>query len=129
MVQRGLVYRNRMINTGPTNAKIYDRCVRLIAELSNKPHADAETCLLRAVYQVDALPDAVRKAPVVDHIRKATPAEGAEQLEAQVALPVAILLACSPPGLAVADALAALRKEPRVSVSYTHLTLPTICSV
>ena len=31
IVQRGLVYRNRMINTGPTNAKIYDRCVRLIA--------------------------------------------------------------------------------------------------
>ena len=58
---------------------------RLIAELSNKPHADAETCLLRVGLPSRRAARRRTKAPVVDHIRKATPAEGASSGEARSA--------------------------------------------
>ena len=41
MTCRGLVYRNRMIGTSPTNHKIYDRCVAMVAELARVTRADA----------------------------------------------------------------------------------------
>ena len=55
-IHAGMVYENHMINTGPTNAKIYDRCVRLIARFShcNYPK-EAHVALLRSIWNVDVV--------------------------------------------------------------------------
>jgi len=52
-VMKGMVYQNHMINVGPTNAKIFDRCVRLISRFARVELAAAHTALLRAVYEED----------------------------------------------------------------------------
>lgn len=52
-VMKGMVYQNHMINVGPTNAKIFDRCVRLISRFAGVELAAAHTALLRAVYEED----------------------------------------------------------------------------
>ena len=56
---KGMVYQNHMINVGPTNAKIFDRCVRLISRFAKVPLAAAHTALLRAVYEEDVDVDKV----------------------------------------------------------------------
>ena len=114
MTARGLVYKNRMISTSPTNDKIYHRCVRMIAELAGVDESVAKTALLRAIYRVDALAPDLTSAPTAAHIVAATP-QGDAQLKQQLVLPLAILLAASPSS-SVAAAAEALRCEPRVSV-------------
>ena len=51
-MQKGLVCANRMINTGPTNNKIYHRCVDIITLFSGAPTARATEALLRSIYKV-----------------------------------------------------------------------------
>jgi hypothetical protein len=114
MTCRGLVFRNRMIGTSPTNDKIYHRCVRLIGELAAVSHDAATTALLRSIYKLDHVPAALVGAPTADHIIAATPV-GAAQFAQQLVLPIAILLAFEPSS-PVAKARAALLEEPRVSL-------------
>jgi predicted NBD/HSP70 family sugar kinase/N-acetylmuramic acid 6-phosphate (MurNAc-6-P) etherase/GNAT superfamily N-acetyltransferase len=116
---RGAVYRGRMIATGPANDKIYDRCLRLVAEHGVVPVslAAAERALVRSIYGVDA-PAAVEaclQRPRADHIRAATlPAD--QRHQAQIVLPVAFLLADPrTPTRTVAQAQAAVAAEPRLS--------------
>jgi N-acetylmuramic acid 6-phosphate (MurNAc-6-P) etherase len=53
-IHAGMVYENHMINTGPTNAKIYDRCIRLIARFSKCSYPnEAHIALLRSIWGVD----------------------------------------------------------------------------
>lgn len=119
MTCRGLVFRNRMIGTSPTNDKIYHRCVRLIGELAAVSHDAATTALLRSIYKLDHVPAALVGAPTADHIIAATPV-GAAQFAQQLVLPIAILLAFEPSS-PVAKARAALLEEPRVSLLLRRL--------
>lgn len=114
MTARGLVYKNRMIGTSPTNDKIYHRCVRLIAELASVSTLDATVALLRAIHGVDQISAELLVAPTATHIIAATP-HGDAQLQQQLVLPTAILLAASPAST-VGFAREALREEPRVSL-------------
>ena len=111
-VQKGFVYGNRMINVGPSNNKIYCRCVELISLIAKVPPADAEQYMLKAVYRVDELPAGLMDEPTSNHIKAATPSED-KRLEQQQTLPLAVLLACKP-DFTVAAALEALAKDPVV---------------
>ena len=118
---KGAVFHGRMICTGPTNDKIYNRCVRLIAEfVPGATHASATDALLRAIYRTDALAPGLRAAPTSTHIKAATPSLHDATSAAQVTLPLAFLLALRDSGgngaFTVTSALAALASEPRVRV-------------
>ena len=92
-IGKGAVYKGRMICTGPTNDKIYARCVRLVAEFSADGDEERATeALLKAIYRLDELPKGTMSRPTSDHIKAATPTEGALH-ETQVTLPLAFLLA------------------------------------
>jgi hypothetical protein len=82
-----------MINTGPTNHKIYDRCVFLISDLTGCSVYDAETCLIRAIYEKNVVPGSVRDLPVVEHIKEYNPKSDDDRMVRQIALPLGILLA------------------------------------
>ena len=120
MTARGLVFRNRMISTAPTNAKIYHRCIALVAELAAVPPARATAALLRAIYGCDELPAALFFAPIRDHIEAATP-RGAGRLRQQLVMPLALVLAHSPSGTSVVEARAMLAEEPRVNALLRRL--------
>ena len=119
MTSRGLVYRNRMIGTSPTNDKIYHRCISMIAELANVSRDDAFTALLRSIYLKDHLPPSFKTAPTEVHIIAATPT-GDAQYSQQLVLPIAILLAITPEAT-VAQAKEMLMVEPRVSMLLRRL--------
>lgn len=110
---RGCVMGNRMIATGPTNDKIYDRCVRLIREVVPDVD-DAEECLKCAIHDVDRpLPHRLASLTKVDHIRAATPKTEEERRRPSVVLPRALLLATGKHTVATANE--SLSIEPRVS--------------
>jgi N-acetylmuramic acid 6-phosphate etherase len=48
MIRRGLVYGNLMVNVQPTNAKLRDRAVRIVADLTRLPRPEAAALLARA---------------------------------------------------------------------------------
>jgi glucokinase len=123
MTSRGLVYRNHMVGTSPTNDKIYHRCVRMIAELADVSPATATTSLLRSIYGLDSVPASLLVAPTAEHIVAATPT-GEAQFAQQLVLPTAILLAIDPKSN-VAASRAALKEEPRVSMLIRKLRLKT----
>lgn len=114
MTARGLVFSNRMIATGPTNDKIYHRCLKMIAEMTGVADDAAKQALLRAVHETDTLSAELLAAPAVVHIQAATPKSAEQQLSQQLVLPLAMLLASSD-AHTIASAKAALRREPRVS--------------
>jgi N-acetylmuramic acid 6-phosphate (MurNAc-6-P) etherase/predicted NBD/HSP70 family sugar kinase/ribosomal protein S18 acetylase RimI-like enzyme len=114
MTARGLVYRNRMVGTSPTNDKIYHRCVHMISELADVSPATATTALLRSIYRLDSVSATLMAAPTAEHIVAATPT-GEAQFAQQLVLPVAILLALDPRST-VAASRKALTEEPRVSM-------------
>ena len=65
-IHAGMVYENHMINTGPTNAKIYDRCVRLIARFSHCDYPkEAHVALLRSIWKVDVVTKEMLEMPQV----------------------------------------------------------------
>ena len=111
-VMKGTVFRNKMVNTGPTNDKIYHRCIRLIEEFASVPSSDARDALLRAIYKDDFEDEAelerVRQLPTSDHIIRATPSGEEDMRKQQTVLPVAILIAS---GMRVGQALEGLGKQ------------------
>ena len=69
-IHAGMVYENHMINTGPTNAKIYDRCVRLIARFSHCDYPkEAQVALLRSIWTVDVVTKEMLEMPQVSFCR------------------------------------------------------------
>ena len=111
-VMKGFVFGNRMVNTGPTNNKIYHRCVELISLLTEVDVRAAESFLLRAIYREDVLPEGVLEKPTSVHIKAGTPTGDALH-EQQQTLPLAILLAAQP-AFTVQQALEALAADPVV---------------
>merc|ERR1712146_327602 len=81
-----------MINTGPTNDKIYHRCIRLIQEFAKVNYRSALRAMLRAIYKEYEISPETYKLPVTEHIKRATPV-GEEMHKQQVVLPLAVLLA------------------------------------
>ncbi len=114
-VMKGMVYSNHMINVGPTNAKIYDRCVRLVSRFAGVDPEAAEIALLRAIYEVDEITEKIRGAVQSDHIRRATPAEDARS-ETQSVLPLAIILASASCSFEDAKRLLATYHSVRVTI-------------
>jgi N-acetylmuramic acid 6-phosphate (MurNAc-6-P) etherase len=110
-IMKGMVCQNHMINTGPTNNKIYHRCIRLIMEFANVGEEVATQALWKAIYEVNDLSAApgdapVQDRPLSDHIRAATPAEDdASRGQDQTILPLAILIGS---GMTVESSKAAL---------------------
>ena len=110
-VIKGRIFQNRMINTGPTNDKIYHRCIEMVAELTQTSKDEACDAMLRAIYEVDCLSPKVRALPISEHIKYYSPSNEADRLREQKCLPLAILLAS---GMKLKDAKDALQHEPVV---------------
>lgn len=115
---RGAVYRGTMIGTGPSNDKIYDRCIRLIADTMECSAHDSEVALLRAIYGLDSRHEAemlLRTKPRREHIVAALQPEH-ERHRPQSVLPIAFLLAKAHvpghPGWSYADAKLHVEQEP-----------------
>jgi N-acetylmuramic acid 6-phosphate (MurNAc-6-P) etherase len=111
-VMKGMVCRNHMINTGPTNNKIYHRCIRLISMFANVDEDKARTALWKAIYHVDDLSTIdgdvpVEKRQISDHIKVATPSDDSDKEKEQKVLPLAILLGA---GMTIQEALDAIAK-------------------
>lgn len=110
-VLNGKVFRNRMINTGPTNNKLYFRCIELVQLLAKVGPKEAEHALLKSLYDVDALDAATLAKPVSAHVEAATPAEE-DRMDQQLVLSTAIVLALGGQGATLAAAKAALAAAP-----------------
>ena len=111
-VMKGMVCRNHMINTGPTNNKIYHRCIRLISMFANVDEKKALLALWKAIYHVDDLSQIdgdvpVDKRQISDHIKVATPSDDSDKEKEQQVLPLAILLGA---GMTIQEALDAIVK-------------------
>ena len=111
-VMKGMVCRNHMINTGPTNNKIYHRCIRLISMFAGIEHSAARDALWKAIYNVDDLASVdgdvpVEKRQISDHIKVATPSDESDKEKEQQILPVAILLGT---GMTIQEALGAIQQ-------------------
>ena len=144
---KGMVYQNHMINTGPTNAKIYDRCVRLISRFAGVPASAAHTALLRAMYEEDFHDDmpgiddrdlapshlservigtADSPRTQSDHIKHVypptTPGQSAEYLPAKSVLPLAIILAAKGCSCTCREAAQMLQNNPLVRVALQEAT-------
>ena len=109
---KGMVCRNHMINTGPTNNKIYHRCIRLISMFAGIEHSAARDALWKAIYNVDDLANVdgdvpVEKRQISDHIKVATPSDESDKEKEQQILPVAILLGT---GMTIQEALGAIQQ-------------------
>lgn len=68
---KGKVYRNRMIDLRISNNKLYYRSINIIRELLGIAAQEAETNILRAIYQTDQITDDILSAPVSQHITTA----------------------------------------------------------
>ncbi len=111
-VMKGMVCRNHMINTGPTNNKIYHRCIRLISMFAGIEHSAARDALWKAIYNVDDLANVdgdvpVEKRQISDHIKVATPSDESDKEKEQQILPVAILLGT---GMTIQEAVGAIQQ-------------------
>jgi len=73
-VSKGMVYRNKMVNVGVLNNKLFFRSQRLICEFACVSQAVAQHCLLRSIYDIegDSLPEEVLGATISTHIKAAT---------------------------------------------------------
>ena len=98
---RGALYRGLMIAAGPSNDKIYQRCVEMIsAQIGVTIHA-AEVAIVRSIYGLER-DDAqqikkMMSLPRVAHIKAALLPEDQRHLPV-ITLPVAFLLAIPPQG-------------------------------
>ena len=110
----GAMYKSQMIATGPANAKIYDRCVRLISENVGISPALAVTALVRSIYGLNEVSRELLAEPKINHIQKGLlPPD--RRHESQVILPVAFLLAAQPE-LDVEVAKLQAQEEPRIDI-------------
>jgi N-acetylmuramic acid 6-phosphate (MurNAc-6-P) etherase len=87
---RGAIYKSHMIATGPANDKIYVRCLGLIATHLNISEREANVALIRSIYGLDIIDDALLESPRSVHINKAVLAED-KRHQSQIILPVAFL--------------------------------------
>lgn len=87
---RGAIYKSHMIATGPANDKIYVRCLGLIAMHLNICERDANVALIRSIYGLDSIDEALLQSPRSVHINKAVLTED-QRHQSQIILPVAFL--------------------------------------
>jgi len=95
-VLRGTVFRNRMVNVSVSNHKLFHRAVGILVAVTGREHADAQTALLRSIYEVDEVSPELASAPIAQHVEKAK--------AVQRVVPVAILLLLSASPVSVATA-------------------------
>ena len=144
----GMVYTNHMINTGPTNAKIYDRCLRLIRRFSQCDVRNSETALLRSIWNVDVVTEEIRNRTQSEHIKHAYPpsvtpsvtstgesdakkeknknkgddqGDGDDALEYSI-LPLAIILGVKGESYSIEKAKELLKAEPNVRLALEAVT-------
>jgi len=86
-IQKGRVFKNTMINVGPTNNKLFYRCIGIIEKLTECTNEIAHTSLLRAIYDLgdNEIPQTIVDTPISKHIEIGT--------SKLVVLPIAMLLA------------------------------------
>ena len=98
---RGALYRGLMIAAGPSNDKIYQRCVEMISSQIGVSTRDAEIAVIRSIYGIDRHDDKAIETKLslqrIDHIRAALLPEDQRHLPT-IVLPVAFLLAIPPRG-------------------------------
>ncbi|KAI5102482.1 glucokinase regulatory protein, partial [Silurus meridionalis] len=63
----GKVYMNYMIDLRVTNSKLYRRAIHILQRFTGCTHAQCETALLRAIYDVEELSDEMRSSDVTQH--------------------------------------------------------------
>ena len=110
-VLKGAVFSNCMINLRITNIKLFHRAVGLVAKLGAVSTADAQRCVLRAIYAEGAAAAAAR-LPVSD---ESVPGHVAAAADQECLLPLALLLALSATRateLSVTEAKAMIVAEP-----------------
>lgn len=88
----GAVYKNLMIATGPTNNKIYNRCIDIISEISKLDKKECEILLLKSIYEIENLDNNILEKKREEHIQRATPYSDEQKKERNIILPRAILL-------------------------------------
>jgi N-acetylmuramic acid 6-phosphate (MurNAc-6-P) etherase/predicted NBD/HSP70 family sugar kinase/GNAT superfamily N-acetyltransferase len=117
---RGAVFRGMMIAAGPSNNKIYQRCVDMIVRCTGVSAAVAEEALIKTIYNVDAVAPALAAAPRSQHIRQATlPVD--QRHRAQLTLPVALIVALC--GCSVAHARGLVEKEVNLGLLLQRLMM------
>eukprot|EP00049_Salpingoeca_infusionum_P009545 m.161685 g.161685 ORF g.161685 m.161685 type:complete len:589 (-) comp14364_c1_seq9:299-2065(-) len=72
-VIRGAVVGNTMINLTVSNNKLFHRSAEIVASVAQCDVEHAKECLLRVIYNTDALSDEIKATPLSVHIEKATP--------------------------------------------------------
>lgn len=112
-----------MISTGPANAKIYDRCIRLIADTVNVSMEQSTVALLKSIYSLDCIDSELLHAPKIKHIQASLlPQE--RRGETQIILPVSFLLAHQP-GMSVVDARLQATAQPDICVLLRNVLVNT----
>jgi len=109
-VLKGAVFSNCMINLRITNIKLFHRAAGLVAKLGAVSAAEAQLCVLRAIYAEDAV-TAAGRMPVSD---ASVPEHVAAAAEQECLLPLSLLLALSQaqPELSVAEAKGMIVAQP-----------------
>lgn len=98
-VRAGKVWGNRMIDVALSNAKLFDRAVRIVQDLSAVPAVDAHRSVVAALHGADSPTEEQLKLPIAEHLARARPG----------VVPLALLHAR---GYALEDAASRLASEP-----------------
>lgn len=103
-VIRGMLFRNRMINVGINNHKLFLRAIGIVKDIAGTTIEHARNCVLRAIYQEDHISEEIEKSSIRSHVENASVPK---------VVPIALLLAFQP-GMSVAEANGAINSEPIV---------------
>jgi N-acetylmuramic acid 6-phosphate (MurNAc-6-P) etherase len=101
---KGKIFKNRMIDVGVSNNKLFERSFRIIREFAGISEQAAKECLLKATYGVDHLTTQITDAPISRHIEVA--------FKNHQVVPKALLLATG--HFDIATATSTLSKDPVV---------------
>ncbi|KAM9836019.1 glucokinase regulatory protein [Aulostomus maculatus] len=103
-ILKGKIYQNHMIDVQVTNSKLYRRATRLLQKLSGCPESQCEGALLKAIYQVDELTEAIKSS---DRTAHTCTGRGRSKV-------VPIALVCLLTGCSLVEAESHLEQEPIV---------------
>ncbi|XP_071222841.1 glucokinase regulatory protein isoform X2 [Salvelinus alpinus] len=66
-ILKGKIYRNHMVDLQVTNSKLYHRAIHILQKLSGVSLTQCEEALLKAIYNVEQLPEDITSAGVTTH--------------------------------------------------------------
>ncbi|XP_041703210.1 glucokinase regulatory protein isoform X2 [Coregonus clupeaformis] len=66
-ILKGKIYRNHMVDLQVTNSKLYHRAIHILQKLSGVSLTKCEEALLKAIYNVEQLPEVITSAGVTTH--------------------------------------------------------------